>query len=468
LRNWTAIREPELIELYRQLPCDTLAAERWFADRGAGGALQLEVTLQYRPVTVIHDIVVTLNLYSLPGSSGFFYYLPLLLSRSSDPEGKVYLRNGVWWISDGVPTSSYLALIRELMEDSTNAAATPPGPGDFRFRSETAPGAFQFELHGSSSNSLLIVTQRCLVKNFRRVFPGRNPELTLGLAFTKRVSAYVPRIYGHFSYHRGVREEYTLGVVEEYIENRGTGWQVWEELLLEEGADPEGRFCRQASSLGRVLAGIHRELAAIGRQNGNYLSFSQTMFAARIARLIAAAETELAADYPDYAAAVTARLQHLAAEVATERYFGAACPIHGDLHLQQVLWTENGWKVIDFEGEPLKRITERETPDSPLKDLASMLRSISYRVYTLDIAEPACWERILQKELIAGYLAAYQETDADFLPQTAGLEKMLLLFQLERVVYEFGYEAKYRPAWLKIPLKGLKSLLDQCTIDNGQ
>jgi trehalose synthase-fused probable maltokinase len=459
LRNWTVIQDPELIETYRQLSCNILAKERWFADRGASGALQLEASAQYRPVTAINDVLVTLNLYTLPGCPGFFYYLPLLLSRTSEPAGKIYLRNGVWCISDGIPTCAYLSLLRELMEESVNVAATPPGPGEFCFRTETGPDAFRFDLHGSSSNSLLIVTERCLVKNFRRVFPGRNPELNLGLAFTKLVSTYVPRIYGYFSYHRGIREEFTLGVVEEYIENRGNGWEVWEGLPKEERPDPEGKFHRQACSLGKVLAGIHRELALIGRENGSYVSFSKTMVAARIARLIATVKTEMSAAYPDYAAAVTARLQRLAGEMATERSYGAACPIHGDLHLQQVLATGNGWKVIDFEGEPLKTVAERETPDSPLKDLASMMRSISYRVYTLDITEPDSWEQMLQKGLFTGYLAAYQEMNADFLPHTAGLGKMLLLFQLERVLYEFVYESKYRPAWLKIPLKGLESLL---------
>jgi maltokinase len=456
LRNWTAIRDPELAEIYRRFPCEALAGERWFA--ADGGTLQLETSLQYRPVAA-DEIFVALNLYTLPGTPGFFYYLPLLLSRSFKPEEKVYLRNGVWCISDGIPTAAYLSLLHELLEDSVNAGATPPGSGEFRFRAEPGPVPCQFELHGSSSNSLLIVTQRCLVKNFRRVFPGRNPELSLGLAFTKRGFAYAPRIYGYFAYHRGAGEEYTLGVMEEYIENRGTGWKVWGELLRKKGTNPAGKLSRQAASLGRVLAGVHRELAVIGRRNESYVSFSQTMAGERIDRLSARVEMELAAAYPDYAAAITVRLQRLAAEVAVEGNFGSACPIHGDLHLQQVLATESGWKIIDFEGEPLKQVTEREAPDSPLKDLASMLRSISYRVHTLDIAETDYWEQMLQEALIAGYLAAYYETDADFLPQTAGVEKLLLLFQLERVVYEFGYESKYRPAWLKIPLKGLQSLL---------
>jgi maltokinase len=458
LRNWKAVYESGLIEIYRQLPCECLIEERWFADRGNNGTLQLEASLQYRNFAVANENYITLNLYILPGCPGFFYYLPLFLSRTPVPGGKAYLCNREWHIYDGIPTPEYLSLLRELLEESATVAPVPAGPGEIRFQAEPAFGALRFELHGSSSNSLVIVTERYLIKNFRRVFSGRNPELKSGLAFTKLASAYVPRIYGYFSYRRSDEAEYTLGIVQEYIENHGTGWEVWAALVQEERPDPEGKYYQQAFSLGEVLAGMHRELAFIGRREGRRTSFGKGMLVERITRLIATVNTELAA-YPDYAATVIQRLRRLTAEVETERNFGAAYPIHGDLHLQQVLATDTGWKVIDFEGEPLKTVAEREISDSPLKDLASMLRSISYRVYTLDQIEPDTWESILQTGLIAGYLAAYRKGGEDFLPQASGLEKMLILFQLERVVYEFVYESKYRPDWLKIPLKGLETLL---------
>ena len=139
---------------------------------------------------------------------------------------------------------------------------------------------------------------------------------------------------------------------------------------------------------------------------------------------------------------------------------GAKFRIHGDLHLEQVIKTEQDWIILDFEGEPLKSIPERENFDSPLKDLASMLRSISYRINGGAIeGSQSEIEAGICSGLIKGYLESCREAMVDFLPEEPLFSHLLTLFQIERAVYECFYESQYRPDWLWIPRTGLQKLI---------
>jgi maltokinase len=136
---------------------------------------------------------------------------------------------------------------------------------------------------------------------------------------------------------------------------------------------------------------------------------------------------------------------------------------HGDYHLGQVLWTEAGdWVVLDFEGEPVRPLHERRHKRSPLRDVAGMLRSFSYAALASSLERgvetPAGWEDEVRKEFLAGYL---DEVDPAIVPSGAALERVLKLFELEKALYELRYDLGHRPEWARVPVAGIRQLLEE-------
>jgi maltose alpha-D-glucosyltransferase/alpha-amylase len=147
--------------------------------------------------------------------------------------------------------------------------------------------------------------------------------------------------------------------------------------------------------------------------------------------------------------------------------------VHGDYHLGQVLWDEGDFFILDFEGEPARPLVERRAHQSPLKDVAGMMRSFSYAAYARlavwqsrqpeDSARLAGWARFWEASVSTLFFRSYQASvgAAAFIPQTpASVEALLRLFLIEKAVYELRYELNNRPAWVHIPLAGLAGLLD--------
>jgi maltose alpha-D-glucosyltransferase/alpha-amylase len=147
--------------------------------------------------------------------------------------------------------------------------------------------------------------------------------------------------------------------------------------------------------------------------------------------------------------------------------------IHGDYHLGQVLYTGNDFVIIDFEGEPAKALSERRLKRSPFRDVAGMIRSFHYAVYTGLLKKAAIWQEdipllkpwadLWYKYVAGTFLRSYLETagDAPFMPNEREEANILLrTFLLEKAIYELGYELNNRPDWLAIPINGIKQLLE--------
>jgi maltose alpha-D-glucosyltransferase/alpha-amylase len=145
--------------------------------------------------------------------------------------------------------------------------------------------------------------------------------------------------------------------------------------------------------------------------------------------------------------------------------------IHGDYHLGQVLRVKTDYVILDFEGEPARPLAERRAKQSPLKDVAGMLRSFSYAAYATlmnytsrrpeDLARLEPWAQLWERSTSAEFLRAYRETvpGAEFLPSDSGdFRKLLDVYVLDKALYELLYELNNRPAWVRIPLKGILSL----------
>jgi trehalose synthase-fused probable maltokinase len=134
---------------------------------------------------------------------------------------------------------------------------------------------------------------------------------------------------------------------------------------------------------------------------------------------------------------------------------------HGDYHLGQVLWTREGWIVIDFEGEPARSLPERRRKRSPLRDVAGMLRSFAYVASAAEIgggpAPAPGWEESAREEFLAGYRATIEPT---LVPTGENFDRLLQIFELEKAVYELRYELDNRPDWVPIPVAGIVRLLE--------
>lgn len=370
----------------------------------------------------------------------------------------------------------------------------------------------------TSSNSLVFYGRRLLLKLFRRLEPGINPDFEIGRFLTEKTDfRSAPRVGGVIEYHHQTGTM-TLGILQALVLNQGDGWEqavhelgryyerasgrrrgpdalVREERSLLElsEADPPpiavetiGTYLQAAALLGRRTAELHQALA------------SSTADAAFAPEPLTAADFEaLLADLQHYGAqAMTALKANLERLPAPLRGAGAqlladgpallerrrneppagrgAAKIrcHGDYHLGQVLWVENDYILLDFEGEPTRTVEERRAKQSPLKDVAGMLRSFDYAAYAglfayaqshpddLEPLEP--WARLWQQWVSAAFLRQYRATAAGavFLPSDRhDLAALLDLFMLAKALYELVYELNNRPDWVRIPLEGIRGLL---------
>jgi trehalose synthase-fused probable maltokinase len=306
------------------------------------------------------------------------------------------------------------------------------------------------------SNTSLIVDDEWILKVFRRIQPGVNPELEVLRFLAGQGASNVPRLAGWYEVRRGPIEG-TLGVLQALVPDAQDGWDwVLDRLLWrpEETIAPLHR-------LGEAIASVHATLAAgSGEVDGFGTKEGGTELAEAIADGIATDAGRVGAALPAGqgrardaldAAVVAAR------ELADGLDAGRAQRVHGDLHLGQVLYAAGDWTVIDWEGEPSRPLDERRALQPALRDVAGLLRSLSYAAATAgrraDLRPLDGWHAAARAALLDGYLGT---ADPALLPQQIGATARLLrLLELEKIVYEVGYEAAHRPGWLDIPVGAL-------------
>jgi maltokinase len=303
-----------------------------------------------------------------------------------------------------------------------------------------------------------------MMKLFRRVTPGQNPDIEILAALTASGNEHVASLYGWVETPTADGEVLQLGILQQFLRTASDGWELALASLRNlygDGADhPEesgGDFASEAHRLGASVADMHTSLAA---------AFPTEQWGAdRLGRLADDMHTRLDAaltvvpEVEPHAAGLRAvfdSIRTLDRPVTAQR-------VHGDLHLGQTLRTVKNWKIIDFEGEPAKPLEERRLPDSPWRDVAGMLRSFSYaaELSRLDredavaddegmvVARAREWASRNRKAFLRGYQEA------------AGAElegALVTAYAADKAVYEAVYEARNRPAWLPIPLAALEHL----------
>jgi maltose alpha-D-glucosyltransferase/alpha-amylase len=345
------------------------------------------------------------------------------------------------------------------------------------------PGAEQ-------TNSTLLVGHQAVIKLFRHLTAGIHPEGEMSRMLTERGFSGSPNLLGDIVRVGEDGQEYTLAVVQEFVDNQGDGW-AWTlrqlERIVDEGATPFGRdeasvfdpYTSFARTLGRRLGEMHAVLAQ-PTNNPDFAPQTTTAedAAAWRAQTIAEldhamsilasqqgldeADASLASELISKHADLTARLDGLARGAEGSQQ----TRIHGDLHLGQVLVTGGDVQIIDFEGEPKKPLAQRRAKSSPLRDVAGLIRSFDYaaaqvarsRTNAGTEGEARASDLLLRfrADATAALLAGYSEGAGDALPP---LDTGLLeVFTIEKAAYEIGYEVANRPAWLSVPLRGLAEL----------
>jgi maltose alpha-D-glucosyltransferase / alpha-amylase len=397
-------------------------------------------------------------------------------------------------------------------QDGTDRQERTSHPAD---PAHPAPPAQWVRGSGDQSNSVAFFGDRVL-KLFRRIEPAANPELEIGRVLTERGFKNAPKIHAALEYWRPGLEPGTLAVSQAAVEHQGTAWDFTIDELrryfervdarikrtqdpaappaLPSSSAPSARpsaffttleqwYLATATNLGRRTAQLHLTLADAGgadfgpeeldraaidataRDMRGHADASLALLERRISGLPEAVRTDADAVLSKRAALLSAF-----DDLRSLQSGGLKIRVHGDYHLGQVLRAEDDFVILDFEGEPARSIAERRAKQSPLKDVAGMLRSYSYAAYAAlfmftvhapdDLALLRPWADAWRHWTSEAFVAGYRETiDALPLVPNAAFDVLLRAFSIDKALYELGYELNARPDWVRIPLIGIRSIL---------
>ncbi|PWI44183.1 maltokinase [Streptomyces sp. ICBB 8177] len=309
------------------------------------------------------------------------------------------------------------------------------------------------------SNSSVVYGDTFILKLFRRVSPGANPDLELSLALARSGSRRVAEPVAWFEAVGLYDEPATLGLLQRFLPGSVDGWTLALRALdAGRTAAQDGRpagvgddFTPHAHALGQATAEVHTALAdALPTTvlTGARISLLASAMADRLD-----AATRAVPRLAPYARGLRGAFEDLA-RLGERGLTLAAQRIHGDLHLGQALRTAgDGWVLIDFEGEPARPLAERRTPRPAVQDIAGMLRSFDYAARHRDPADPdaAAWAEANRAAFCAGYA---RRAGRD--PRESPV--LLRAYETDKAVYEVLYEARHRPDWLPIPMAAVERL----------
>ncbi|MGQ0481488.1 MAG: maltokinase N-terminal cap-like domain-containing protein [Pseudonocardia sp.] len=443
-----------------------LPRQRWFAAKGRHiAAVRVAASTRLREAEPTADLLL-LDVEFVDGGAVQRYQL--ILGRRTDLPGELdHVRIG----SDGGQACYDGIWDPQLSGELLSALAAGARRDWVRFTPE--PGVeIPTDLSGrvlsaEQSNTSVAFGEELMLKMYRRVAPGMNPDLELHRALRGVGSAEVAglRAAVEATLDDG---EYVLGLLQDFAANSADGWSMAlisiRDLFAEgdlRADEVGGDFAGEAHRLGRTVAMAHDELArALGTATISAVELAGAMHA-RLAEAL-----PVVAELAGLAAPLRAAYDKVAAltgPVTTQR-------LHGDLHLGQTLRTPYGWLLIDFEGEPARPLAERRRMDAALRDVAGMLRSFDYAAYH-QLAE---WDESAYRDDGAPesqfvwhadeWTARNRSAFCDGYAAMAGHDPrdepvLLRAFELDKAVYEAAYEARNRPSWLPLPLRSLRRLL---------
>lgn len=446
-----------------------IAGARWFGGKGRAFTVAEVTTLALAPG-------VSTNLVRLDHADGSDLYQLPLSSYGEPQERLAHASVGHWdgrWHYDAVHDRDamqvWLLAFAGQAAAELDPAVTFTRTSDHDLDRESHSTLFS----GEQSNSSLAFGDDALLKVFRRITPGVNPDIEIHEVLTRAGTADVAHLYGFTAATVGT-DVVHLAMLQQFLRTASDGWELAlasARNLFTEGdlhADEVGGdFAAEAHRLGLTLAEVHAVLAeAFPTERLDLLALARAM-SDRYVEAVAVVP-ELAAT-EDGVRARIADLVRLGDLATNQQAIGAPVSqrVHGDLHLGQTLRTSLGWKLVDFEGEPAKDLAERRLPDSPWRDVAGMIRSFDYAASTVarDLAsggDEAAQVAYRASEWTAhntrAFLAGYTEARGSGLTEIE--ETLLDAYVIDKAVYEAVYEARNRPGWLPIPLTALTRLAE--------
>ena len=517
------------LELLQQLLITYLPRQRWF-----GAKSRTIKTVQVLDSAEFHGLNAALVFLQLTydDDSTNTYQLPLAITtaeaaetiRATEPASivaTVTTSAGPSILHDAVAREDVRQAILDLIENnrefpSRNGVLVGHGSSTFAEVRGVDPLPARTG-SAEQSNTSIIYDAKLIMKLFRRLQPGENPDTEIGRFLTE--TAHFDRIapfLGDITLTSENVEPTTIAMLQGLVENEGDGWQwTLDELShyydnvatltapLDLGDSPSFIVEKESPALAREHAGLYLDAAALlGRRTAEMhlalatptddpafvaepftkddLSGDVRRIEAQLSLSLEALKrgmshlTELTGDH---AALVLSRRIELfsrarAIASASASDSGQRIRIHGDYHLGQVLRSRGDYVILDFEGEPARTLAERRAKQSPLKDVAGMLRSFSYAAYAGlnafaqrrpdDAKNLEPWARLWQNAVSTEFLRAYRlsidATNPKLIPQPTQAQLLLNAYLLEKALYELLYELDNRPAWVRIPLAGILAL----------
>ena len=445
--------------------------------------------------------------------------LARLRLRGRDKEGILY---------DAVVDKEFCLMMLEAMarrrrrktaagELQTTALATGQ-----KIRGELEKSLEPSILQSEQSNTSVVFSKKLILKLFRKLEPGINPDLEIGRFLTEKGFPHIPQVAAALEYRKSRQESTTLAILHSFVPNQGDAWEYTREglgeyytdamtrqaeldsavqpqkhvlELVEEEISPQildtiGTYAEAARLLGQRTGELHVALAsapedpdfapeAFSKLYQRSLYQSTRNLTRRVFQMLGRTLKRLPESLQSEAKEVLDKEGEILdcfQSVTRKKISAMRLRCHGDYHLGQVLWTGKDFVIMDFEGEPARPINERRIKRSPLRDVAGMLRSFHYAAYSglFDFRERRglvveeeleamyFWARFWHVWVSVIFLKAYMEVaiQGDFLPESSEeLRTLLDMYLLEKAIYEMGYELNNRPDWVKIPLQGIQQLL---------
>jgi trehalose synthase-fused probable maltokinase len=510
--------------LAEQLP-EYLLKQRWFGGKARKIASVDVVDTLPIPASGGNAYIFVAAVHYDDGADEF-YAIPLVRSEGAGVEGLKVPgpSGGSMMLADGLKNAAFLTALAELIEKGTAIAGES---GELRGLQTTAYSRLAPEsvaalapkpVGAEQSNTSIIYGNQLILKFFRRIQEGLNPDLEIGQFLTEKTSLKsVPPLAGTLEYQARDGKAMAQGMLQKFVPNQGDAWgftlkslaNYYDEVrkITAAGiASPAGvttpgkqienvpdvaksaveTYLAAAELLGQRTAEMHLALASdasdpafapepFTKESQQALEQSVNRLLVRVFSLLRDKAKYLPTEWRGKAEKLPERESEIAARFNTalrEPIRAMRTRIHGDYHLGQVLRTESDFVIIDFEGEPARSIEERRVKRSPLQDVAGMLRSFHYAAFAPllgedrqagdDVSRMGVWAEAWNSWVADRYLAKYFATakDASYLPATqAEIQTVLELHLLEKAIYELGYELNNRPTWVGIPLQGIGKLL---------
>jgi maltokinase len=438
-----------------------LLERRWFGSKARDVA-----HVRVLDVTPLHEgppgLSVALVEARFPGGTHDVYQLPLGLRPEGFARGVIDEVAGVT-VYDAFADPEACRRLGTLLRDGASVAGEHARV-DFRWLSDVEPprpDAAVRAIGAEQSNSSIVYDDALVLKAYRRVEAGHNPELEMLSFLSARGFAHIAQLGGWYEYE-GELMAATFGVVQRFIPGARDGW----ELVLDEIAEPT--LPRRLRDLGTVIGEMHTVLGsdpadpAFSPEEPSDESLS--LLTATIDEQIERVFVELSDS--DVVAPIAGRGEEVRDRLRLMSHVGARGRLirhHGDLHLGQTMAAGETWIVLDFEGEPARPLLERRRKRSPLRDVAGMLRSFAYAALASELQRgrpaPDGWEERARESFLSGY---FEAVDPSLMPPgEAPARTLLSIYELEKAVYELRYELNNRPDWVRIPVAGIARLLEE-------